>query len=129
MRGTHKKIIPAAVVAALSAALAGTALGATATSAAAPKIKSLTVTPTTVHHGKSTLVVWELNRAATTTIQVGRCQNSTCTIRTPVGKTFKRLGALGLNSMRLTLRVTPGRYAVLATAGKSSRKALVKVVK
>ena len=121
----HKKIISIAAVAALAAAT----FGATASLAAGSTVVSVSVSPKTVHHGKSTVVTWELNKASTTTIQVARCQNSTCTSRTVVGKPIKRLGELGLNSMKLTLRVSPGRYAVLATARKSTKKAVVKVIK
>jgi hypothetical protein len=111
-----------AIVAALGAAIAGAALAATTA-----KITSLSVAPTKVHTGKNTKVTWELNKTATTKFNVARCQNSTCTKRTVVGNTISRRGSVGLNDFKLTLRVSPGRYAVVGTVGSSVRKALVKV--
>lgn len=126
---TRRQLIPLALVAALCCGLATTALGSTATSAATSKILALKLSPTKVHQNKSLAVTWELARAARTTFQVARCQNTTCTHRTNVGKPIKRLGAAGLNTFRLQARISPNRYAVVATAGSNTRKALFRVVK
>jgi hypothetical protein len=129
MLRTRKQAIPLAMVAALSAGLGTTAVASTATSAATSRIVSLKVAPTKVRVNKNITVTWELARTARTTFQVARCQNSTCTSRTKVGAAIRRSGATGLNSLKLQARLSPARYAVVATAGRNTRKALFRVVK
>jgi hypothetical protein len=46
-----------------------------------------------------------------------------------VGAAIRRSGATGLNSLKLQARLSPARYAVVATAGRNTRKALFRVVK
>jgi hypothetical protein len=129
MHTTRTKVIPFAVATALACGVANTALGSTATSAATSRIISLKVAPTKVKANKNITITWELARSARTSFQVARCQNSTCTSRTNVGKPIRRSGTTGLNSLKLQARLSPNRYAVLATAGRGTKKALFRVVK
>ena len=122
-RRQMKTLVP---LCALATALA---VGATTATAATPRILSLSVAPTKVKQKKSVTVTWELSKRANTSFQVARCLNKKCTSRTPVGSAIKRQGAVGLNEFKLAMRVRPGHYAVVASAGSSTRKARLKVVR
>ena len=124
-----KTVIALTAILALAATAAVPAIGATATPAAGAKILDLKLTPTKIKTNKSLLVIWELNRAARTSFQVARCQNSSCTNRTKIGSPIRRLGGADLNFFRLKARLSPGRYAIVATAGQSTKKALFRVVR
>jgi hypothetical protein len=126
----HLHLNKVLLLALLPAALAAPpALGSHAGAAAAARIQSLTVSPSRLHRGGSTIVTWELSRRATTVFEVRRCVNPQCAAGTLVSKEIRRQGSTGLNRFRLIARgLRPARYKVVGTTRANSRRAFFRIV-